>query len=101
MFNLSQFINNLITSHPYFPSSPSMPHPLLPLLNTSTLKMAVCGVDSIFHASALKQVPSCGFLPMEAVKTNVMGTDHVLDAAVDANCRWSPIQRLAADGRGV
>ena len=69
----------------------SSPHPfsvssLLNLLNNPTLKMAVRGVDSIFHAAALKQVPSCGFLPMEAVKTNVMGTDHVLDAAVDANC---------------
>ena len=63
--------------------------------------MAVRGADHIFHAAALKQVLSCGFLPMEAVKTIVMGTDNVLDAAVDANCRWSLIQRLAADGRGV
>ena len=74
---------------------------IVPFLNNSTLKLAVRGVDHIFHAAALKQVPSCGFLPMEAVKTNVMGTDHVLDAAVDANCRWSPIQRLAAAGRMV
>ncbi|OUO86402.1 UDP-glucose 4-epimerase [Gordonibacter sp. An230] len=44
---------------------------------------AVRGVDCIFHAAALKQVPSCEFFPMEAVKTNVMGTDNVLKAAVD------------------
>lgn len=42
------------------------------------------GVDFIFHAAALKQVPSCEFFPMEAVKTNVIGTDNVLTAAIDA-----------------
>ena len=52
--------------------------------NRSTLKSAVRGVDYIFHAAALKQVPSCEFFPMEAVKTNVIGTDNVLDAAIDA-----------------
>jgi UDP-glucose 4-epimerase len=45
---------------------------------------AVSGVDYIFHAAALKQVPSCEFHPMEAVKTNVMGTDNVLEAAIGA-----------------
>ena len=49
----------------------------------STLKTAMRGVDYIFHAAALKQVPSCEFFPMEAVKTNVVGTDNVLDAAID------------------
>jgi len=43
---------------------------------------AVRGVDFIFHAAALKQVPSCEFHPMEAVKTNILGTDNVLDAAI-------------------
>src|SRR5215217_3636203 len=43
---------------------------------------ATRGVDFIFHAAALKQVPSCEFHPMEAVKTNVMGTDNVLEAAI-------------------
>jgi UDP-glucose 4-epimerase len=43
---------------------------------------ATRGVDYIFHAAALKQVPSCEFHPMEAVKTNVIGTDHVLEAAL-------------------
>ena len=45
---------------------------------------AVSGVDYVFHAAALKQVPSCEFHPMEAVKTNVMGTDNVLEAAIGA-----------------
>ncbi len=49
----------------------------------STLKAAMRGVDFIFHAAALKQVPSCEFFPMEAVKTNVIGTDNVLDVAID------------------
>ena len=47
-------------------------------------KNAMPGVDYIFHAAALKQVPSCEFFPMEAVKTNVVGTDNVLTAAVEA-----------------
>ena len=52
--------------------------------NKSTLKYAMKGVDYVFHAAALKQVPSCEFFPMEAVKTNVIGTDNTLDAAIDA-----------------
>ena len=48
---------------------------------------AVGGVDYIFHAAALKQVPSCEFFPMEAVKMNVMGTDNVLHAAIDAGVK--------------
>ena len=55
--------------------------------NRSTLKTAMRGVDYIFHAAALKQVPSCEFFPMEAVKTNVIGTDNVLDAAIDAGVK--------------
>jgi UDP-glucose 4-epimerase len=51
--------------------------------NKSTLKTATRGVDYIFRAAALKQVPSCEFFPMEAVKTNVIGTDNVLDVAID------------------
>ena len=47
-------------------------------------KGAMHGVDYIFHAAALKQVPSCEFFPMEAVKTNVIGTDNVLTAAIEA-----------------
>ena len=55
--------------------------------NKSTLKYAMKGVDYVFHAAALKQVPSCEFFPMEAVKTNVIGTDNVLDAAIDAGVK--------------
>ena len=48
-----------------------------------SVKNAIHNVDYIFHAAALKQVPSCEFFPMEAVKTNVIGTDNVLTAAID------------------
>ena len=48
-----------------------------------SVKNAIHGVDYIFHAAALKQVPSCEFFPMEAVKTNVFGTDNVLTAAIE------------------
>jgi len=49
-----------------------------------SLRNAMYGVDYIFHAAALKQVPSCEFFPMEAVRTNIIGTDNVLTAAIDA-----------------
>ena len=49
----------------------------------ASVKSAMHGVDYIFHAAALKQVPSCEFFPMEAVRTNVFGTDNVLAAAID------------------
>ena len=55
--------------------------------NKSTLKYAMQGVDYVFHAAALKQVPSCEFFPMEAVKTNVIGTDNVLDASINAGVK--------------
>ena len=48
-----------------------------------SVKNAMHGVDYIFHAAALKQVPSCEFFPMEAVRTNVVGTDNVLTAAIE------------------
>ena len=48
-----------------------------------SIKNAMHGVDYVFHAAALKQVPSCEFFPLEAVKTNVIGTDNVLTAAID------------------
>lgn len=49
----------------------------------ASVRNAMHGVDYIFHAAALKQVPSCEFFPLEAVKTNVFGTDNVLTAAID------------------
>jgi len=55
--------------------------------NIDSLRDAVEGVDFIFHAAALKQVPSCEFFPMEAVRTNVMGTDNMLHAAIDAKVK--------------
>ena len=53
----------------------------------ASVKNAMYGVDYIFHAAALKQVPSCEFFPLEAVKTNVIGTDNVLTAAIDAGVK--------------
>ncbi|QZI71855.1 polysaccharide biosynthesis protein [Pseudomonas protegens] len=50
--------------------------------NYDSLAQAMVGVDYIFHAAALKQVPSCEFYPMEAVRTNVLGTENVLNAAI-------------------
>ena len=52
-----------------------------------SVKNAMHNVDYIFHAAALKQVPSCEFFPMEAVKTNVVGTDNVLTAAIEAGVK--------------
>ena len=53
----------------------------------ASVKSAMYGVDYVFHAAALKQVPSCEFFPMEAVKTNVIGTENVLTAAIDAGVK--------------
>ena len=55
--------------------------------NIQSVRDAMHGVDYIFHAAALKQVPSCEFFPMEAVRTNVIGTDNVLTAAIEAGVR--------------
>ena len=55
--------------------------------NIQSLRDVMPGVNFIFHAAALKQVPSCEFFPMEAVKTNVFGTDNVLTAAIDAGVK--------------
>ena len=53
----------------------------------ASVRDAIHGVDYIFHAAALKQVPSCEFFPMEALKTNVIGVDNVLTAAIDEGVR--------------
>jgi UDP-N-acetylglucosamine 4,6-dehydratase len=50
--------------------------------NEQSLRDAMAGVDFVFHAAALKQVPSCEFFPMEAVRTNVLGTENVLNGAI-------------------
>lgn len=51
--------------------------------DSSSVKNAMYGVDYVFHAAALKQVPSCEFFPMEAVKTNIIGTENVLNASIE------------------
>ncbi len=53
----------------------------------STIDFAMKGVDFVFHAAALKQVPSCEFFPLEAVKTNVFGTDNILTSAIQNNVK--------------
>lgn len=53
----------------------------------ASIRNAMYGVDYIFHAAALKQVPSCEFFPLEAVKTNVLGTDNLLTAAIEAGVK--------------
>lgn len=55
--------------------------------NIDSLSEAMVGVDYVFHAAALKQVPSCEFYPMEAVRTNVLGTENMLNAAIAAKVR--------------
>lgn len=55
--------------------------------NVDSLRDAMYGVDYVFHAAALKQVPSCEFFPMEAVKTNIIGTDNVVTTAVEAEVK--------------
>ena len=55
--------------------------------NPQSIRDAMPGVDYIFHAAALKQVPSCEFFPMQAVQTNIIGTDNVLHAAIDAGIK--------------
>ena len=52
-----------------------------------SIREAMWGVDYVFHAAALKQVPSCEFFPMEAVRTNIIGTDNVLHVAMDAGVK--------------
>lgn len=55
--------------------------------NQQAVRDAMIGVDYIFHAAALKQVPSCEFFPMEAVETNIIGTNNVLHAAIEADVK--------------
>ena len=55
--------------------------------NAQAIKDAMYGVDYVFHAAALKQVPSCEFFPMEAVRTNVIGTDNMLHAAMECGVK--------------
>ncbi|MBO0487236.1 nucleoside-diphosphate sugar epimerase/dehydratase [Vagococcus fluvialis] len=55
--------------------------------DVNSIKNAMYGVDYVFHAAALKQVPSCEFFPMEAVKTNIIGTENVVQSAIEAKVK--------------
>lgn len=73
--------------HEYQAKMPEMAHKIKfyigDVRDLQSVRYAMHGVDYIFHAAALKQVPSCEFFPMEAVRTNVIGTDNVLTAAIE------------------
>ena len=73
--------------HEYQAKMPDMAHKIKfyigDVRDLQSVRGAMHGVDYIFHAAALKQVPSCEFFPMEAVRTNVIGTDNVLTAAIE------------------
>ncbi len=77
--------------HEYQTKMPALAHKISFYLgdvrDIDSVKNAMHGVDYIFHAAALKQVPSCEFFPIEAVKTNVLGTENVLNAAIDAGVK--------------
>jgi UDP-glucose 4-epimerase len=68
-------------------NSPKLKFYLGDVRDTQSVINAVRGVDFIFHAAALKQVPSCEFHPLEAVKTNVLGTENVLEAAIQCGVK--------------
>ena len=63
-------------------NSPKLKFYLGDVRDENSIRTAMRGVDYVFHAAALKQVPSCEFYPLQAVKTNVMGTENVLEAAI-------------------
>jgi UDP-N-acetylglucosamine 4,6-dehydratase len=92
---LNRFLETDIKEIRIFSRDEKKQHDMRVIMNSSKLKFyigdvrdanslhqAMVGVDFVFHAAALKQVPSCEFFPMEAVKTNVIGTENVLDAAI-------------------
>ena len=91
------FIDQIKAGNPITITDPNMTRFLMNLdeavdlvmfaFNPQSIKDAMPGVDYIFHAAALKQVPSCEFFPMQAVQTNIIGTDNVLHAAIDAGVK--------------
>jgi UDP-N-acetylglucosamine 4,6-dehydratase len=65
-------------------NAPSMRYFIGDVRDADRVKRAMKGVDVVIHAAALKQVPSCEYNPFEAVKTNIMGAQNVIDAAIDS-----------------
>jgi UDP-N-acetylglucosamine 4,6-dehydratase len=97
---LKKFLNTDIKEIRIFSRDEKKQHDMRVLLNSNKVKFylgdvrdiksidaAMTGVDYVFHAAALKQVPSCEFFPIEAVKTNVLGTENVLDSAIRFNVK--------------
>ena len=97
---LDRFLNSDITEIRIFSRDEKKQHDMRVVYNNPKIKFfvgdvrdkqslvsAVKGVDYIFHAAALKQVPSCEFFPIEAVKTNILGTDNVLSVAIENNVK--------------
>jgi UDP-glucose 4-epimerase len=70
-----------------FYSNPKLKFYLGDVRDVNSLEDAMSGVDYVFHAAALKQVPSCEFYPMQAVKTNVIGTENVINVAIKSNVK--------------
>ena len=68
-------------------NDPSLKFYIGDVRDPGSVRDAMTGVDVVFHAAALKQVPSCEFYPIEAIRTNALGADHVLRAAVEAGVR--------------
>jgi UDP-glucose 4-epimerase len=64
-------------------TSPAVKYYIGDVRSEASLSEALCGVDYVFHAAALKQVPSCEFYPVEAIKTNTLGADNVITAAIN------------------
>ena len=97
---LKKFLNTDIKEIRIFSRDEKKQHDMRVLLNSNKIKFylgdvrdiksidaAMSGVDYVFHAAALKQVPSCEFFPIEAVKTNVLGTENILDSAIRYNVK--------------
>ena len=68
-------------------SNPKLKFYIGDVRDKSSVLNTINGVDFVFHAAALKQVPSCEFYPMEAVKTNILGTENVLSAAIQCGVK--------------
>src|SRR5210317_493706 len=68
-------------------SSPALKFYIGDVRSRDSVQKALRGVDLVFHAAALKQVPSCEFFPLEAVQTNIVGSANVLEAAVEQKVR--------------